>query len=224
MRDRDGKPEQPALGDLDGIEGPSPSPERGSTSHTAVDDDAPPSRRDNYSGDISQLLDDPPADEELPEVAPRRDQHSGDVGQLLDDPPETDYHRGRFAGYEAGSGVRKFVFIGLVVASIGAVIAGYWYITYLHANKTPLHAVPLPEGTDISKRSRVMTWSSGQARLGLTREPPGLLAIELPDRVLRLAPDCDSAQVRLNVVDGKTVQLMVLFGDIVEEAPAAASP
>jgi len=212
VRDRDGKPKGPLLDELSAVDD---AADNGDAKD--IGGDHAPSRHDHYSGDMSQLLDDPPADEELPAVAPPRDNHNGDIDQLLDDPPDTDYHRGRFAGYEAGSRVRRFVFIGLALSSIAAVIAGYWYITYLHANRTPQHAVPLPEGTDTSKRSRTMTWSSGQARLGLTREPPGLLAIELPDRTIRLAPDCDSAQVRLDVVDGKTVQMTVLFGDIVEE-------
>jgi len=147
-----------------------------------------------------------------------RAEHSGDIDQLLDDPPETDYHRGRFAGYEAGSRVRRFVFVGLGLATIGAVITGYLYISYQHEHRLPVHAMPLPEGTDISSRPRTMTWSSGKARLGLTREPPGLLAIELPDRVVRLAEGCDSAQVRLEVKDGETVEMLVIFGEI-EQVP-----
>jgi hypothetical protein len=188
-----------------------------------------PPDRDRHVGGDDQLLDDPPAPradyrggaDELMSAPPDRDRHVGGTDQLLDDLPDTDYNLGRFAGYQAGSGVRRFVFIGLGLAAIGAVIAGYFYITYLHENRTPVHAVPLPEGTDISERPRVMSWSSGKARLGLTREPPGLLAIELPDRVLRLADGCDSAQVRLNVVDGETVEMTVLFG-VVDEEPIKA--
>jgi len=166
---------------------------------------------------LDQLLADPPeTDDDLSRRYVDLERHGDGSDQLLEQLPETDHHRGRFAGYEAGARVRRFIVIALALASVGAVIAGYMYITYLHDNRTPVHAVPLPEGTDISQRPRTMTWSSGKARLGLTREPPGLLEIELPDRVIRLAEGCDSAQVRLNVDNGRTVEMIVLFGEVDE--------
>ena len=69
-----------------------------------------------------------------------------------------------------------------------------------------------------------MAWSGGKARLGLDRQPPGILAIELPDRTLRLAEGSDQAQLKLEVRDGKTVELKVLFGAIVEELGPGARP
>ncbi|HGG56506.1 MAG TPA: hypothetical protein ENK31_01785 [Nannocystis exedens] len=196
-------------------------------SDTDTDDGLPPRsiKHDLHGGGLDQLLVDPPdTDDDLPPRSVKHDLHSGGLDQLLDRLPETDHHRGRFAGYEAGTGARRFILIALVLASIGAVVAGYMYITYLHNNRTPVHAVPLPEGTDISKRPRTMTWSSGKARLGLTREPPGLLEIELPDRLIRLAEGCDSAQVRLNVENGKTIEMIVLFGEVDELPRPTATP
>jgi hypothetical protein len=43
-------------------------------------------------------------------------------------------------------------------------------------------------------------------------------AIVLPDRVLRLAEGCDHAQVKVNVVDGQTVELKIITGEIVSES------
>ena len=49
----------------------------------------------------------------------------------------------------------------------------------------------------------------GPAELELIREVVGLA-----DRILTLAPGCDHAQVKVNVVDGETVDLRVIVGEI----------
>ncbi|MCB9704595.1 MAG: hypothetical protein H6711_22110 [Myxococcales bacterium] len=151
-------------------------------------------------------------------VEAARDPNARD-DELLADPPETDFHLGRLGGYRAAGRMRSLLAVGFAVATVAAIAAGYYYITYLQEHRTPVHAVPLPEGSDLEGRPRTMTWSGGKARLGLTREPPGLLEIELPDRTLRLADGCDSAQVRVNVDGGRTVEVTVLFGEV-DQVPA----
>ena len=54
--------------------------------------------------------------------------------------------------------------------------------------------------------------------------PPGVLEIALPDRTLRLADGSDQAQMALEVEEGKTVALKVIFGDVVEELAPGARP
>ena len=142
--------------------------------------------------------------------------------ELMADPPPAHYNRGRLGGYAAGAGMRR-VFIGLVVVLVtaGVLVVSWWART-----RPPEHPqqFQLPAGTDLDARPRTMAWSGGKARLGLDRQPPGILAIELPDRTLRLAEGSDQAQLKLEVRDGKTVELKVLFGAIVEELGADALP
>ncbi|MCH9686995.1 MAG: hypothetical protein K0V04_36505, partial [Deltaproteobacteria bacterium] len=56
------------------------------------------------------------------------------------------------------------------------------------------------------------------ARLGMSRQDPGVRAIVLPDRIVTLAPGCDHAQIKVDVRDGKTVQLDVVVGEIRQRA------
>jgi len=109
-----------------------------------------------------------------------------------------------------------------VVFVAGGVALLVWYTR----TREPVHAqqFQLPEGSELSSRPRTMVWSGGQARLGLDRAPPGLLAIELPDRTLRLADGCDQAQFKVVVEDGRTKTLKVLFGEVTEELGPGARP
>jgi len=106
------------------------------------------------------------------------------------------------------------------------VISGVLVVSWWARNRPPAHPqqFQLPAGTDLDSRPRTMAWSGGKARLGLDRQPPGILAIELPDRTLRLAEGSDQAQLKVEVRDGKTVALKVLFGAVVEELGADATP
>ncbi len=142
--------------------------------------------------------------------------------ELMDNPPVGDYHRGRLGGHVQG-GRMRLVFGILIVAFIAAGVAMMiWYVR----NRPPEHSsqYQLPAGSQLDGRPRTMSWSGGKARLGLDRAPPGVLEISLPDRTLRLAEDSDQAQMTVNVEDGKTVALKVLFGDIVEDLTPGASP
>jgi hypothetical protein len=138
--------------------------------------------------------------------------------ELLDDPPETDHHLGRIAGYRRGSRARTAVFGTLALSVMAATLLGRWYAKrlddQLHRPSPTYELAPSESGEG---RSRELSWSTGRARLGLSREPPGVEQIRLPDRIVRLAEGHDHAQIRVEVRDGKTVQLDVIAGQIEEE-------
>lgn len=139
----------------------------------------------------------------------------GDDELLTELPPDTAH--GAFAGYQSNKRVRWFVGGALFVGTIGALWGGSWYVDYLERQSrrgiTPHYAAP----TDAGPEDRVMHWDSGPARLGLSREPPGVNLIVLPDRELRLAEGYDSAQISLRVENGRTVKMKVLTGRITVE-------
>lgn len=158
-------------------------------------------------------MSDPSRDPEEPTTGGERDR----LDELLADPPLGEHHQGRLGGYAAGARSRRILAIVGVVAVIAIIAGGYALITHFQNRKPiPIHAAPLPEGTDASGRSRVMTWSSGQARLALSREAPGADTIVLPDRVIGLADGCDAAQIKVDVEDGKTRMVKVLYGEVVQ--------
>ena len=140
---------------------------------------------------------------------------AGGHDELLADPPEDGVGAGAFAGYVRSRRVRWFVAGFLAFGFIGAVYAGNWYTDYVRKQarrgiKPEYDAPP----TNVSAEDRVMHWDSGPARLGLSREPPGVNLIVLPDRELRLHEGYDSAQLSVRVEDGRTVKLKVLTGRI----------
>ncbi len=141
--------------------------------------------------------------------------------ELLPDPPKLE-HAGRLAGYAAGSRMRRLIGALVVVFVAGGVALLVWFTR----TREPAHVqqFQLPEGSEMSSRPRTMVWSGGPARLGLDRAPPGLLAVELPDRTLRLADGCDQAQFKVDVEDGRTKTVKVIFGDVVEELGPGAAP
>lgn len=160
----------------------------------------------------------PGIDEPRPASAP-----SSRDDELLADPPQGEHHRGRLAGYEAGRGARRLLLLGLLVGLVGTAGAWFWYVTREPPPPRP-RQFQLPAGTDASERPRVFTWSEGKAQLGLSREPPGVEAVELPDRTLRLAPGSDLARFKVVVADGATSVLEVLSGAVVEELKPGATP
>ena len=137
------------------------------------------------------------------------------LDELLDDPPRGDHHLGRFAGDRAGRKVRALMatVLGLAIVSAAWV---WWRHTVVRAHERT-HPFELPADVDVSTRPREMTWSGGKARLGLSREAPGIEVIHLPDRDIRLAGGCERAQIKVDVRDGQTVALKVISGEIEQE-------
>jgi len=138
----------------------------------------------------------------------------GNLDELMADPPEISA-RGSLEGYRDGSRVRRKVYIGLVAGAAIAVLGGHWYARHLeHQRKNPEAHYTVAEGAEDEIRPRSLQWNDGYARLALSRDPPGVNQIVLPDRTIQLAKGVDTAQVKVKVIDGKTVQLKVISGDI----------
>ena len=138
----------------------------------------------------------------------------GNLDELLEDPPGLSA-RGSLAAYAEGSRVRRRVYLGLILGTLGAAVAARWYASYLdHKRRNPVPEYTLADGASDEIRPNKIEWSSGFARLGLSRQSPGVEQIVLPDHVITLAEGCDHAQVRVNVVEGRTVELKVLVGDV----------
>lgn len=141
--------------------------------------------------------------------------------ELLPDPPAGEHHLGRLAGYRAARKVRLVLLACLAV--LFTVTAVVWY-QWARPAPASSRQFQLPPGTDLSARPRVLTWSSGKARLGLSREPPGVDTVELPDRTLRLAAGSDLAQFKVVVEDDRTVAIEIVSGAIVEDLKPGATP
>lgn len=191
----------------------------------------PPLAREALGDPLGDPLRDPLADEprarlqgdlasELRKAEPPPPRERDD--ELMADPPVGVHHLGRLEGYRQGGRMRMLL-AGLVVLFVaGGVALVVWFVR----TRPPVHAqqFELPAGSDLDARPRVMAWSGGKARLGLDRNPPGVLQIDLPDRSLKLADGCDQAQMKLDVEDGKTTELRVIFGEVVEELKPGARP
>ncbi len=148
---------------------------------------------------------------------PRRDRSD----ELLADLPAGDHHLGRLAGYRAGRTLRRRLgwLMGAVLLLIVAVSVRYQLQLReerARAEYERLHPWSLPAGSDTASRPRTISWTSGKARLALSAEPPGANRIELPDRVIELAEGHDHAQVKFEVRQGRTVDLVVLSGEVVQ--------
>lgn len=152
-----------------------------------------------------------------PEPPPARERDD----ELLLDPPKGD-HGGRLSAYAAGAGMRRVIFALVIAFVAGGVALTIWFVRTREPEHVP--QFQLPAGSEMSSRPRTMVWSGGAARLGLDRAPPGLLAVELPDRTLRLAEGCDQAQFKVNVEEGQTKSLKIVFGEVVEELGPGAAP
>lgn len=134
--------------------------------------------------------------------------------ELLTEVPAHDYHLGQFAGWRATRKVRWFV-AGTLGASmlVGLVVL---IVHTLQARHAELHPMPELEATIAPGTPRDMSLADGSMRVGLSREPPGVNILHLPDRDITLARGVDKAQFKVEVRDGKTVRLKVLTGEIVE--------
>ncbi len=144
--------------------------------------------------------------------------------ELLSDPPEGPGYA-PLHGYRAGSRARRLLWLVVALALFTAVGAGVWW-----ARRTDerLRRSSAPAAASYSAspgtRPREMVWTSGRARLGLSRFEPGVQVIRLPDRTLRLAEGCDHAQVVVEV-EGDTSRVRVLLGEIIEEpSPTPGRP
>ncbi|MDC0722540.1 hypothetical protein [Nannocystis bainbridge] len=144
--------------------------------------------------------------------------------ELMRDPPPGEHHLGRFAGYGAANRVRRILIACLSVLVVATVFVWYGWARQRPEPTTTLRQFELPAGTDTSDRPRVLAWSQGKARLGLTRAPPGVDTIELPDRTLKLKDGSDMAQFKVVVEDGKTTALDLVSGEIVEILHPGATP
>ena len=155
----------------------------------------------------------------------RRAPTSGADDELLDDPP-MGAPPGGMQGYSAGRRLR-WIIGGIVVVLVGGI---GWTVKRTrdaalaerNAPKEPSYTLATDDASELGERPRQLVWSDGPARLGLSRQEPGVQEIVLPDRRLRLAPGHDVAQLRLEVTGGRTTELKVLVGDIVQLPPAAA--
>ncbi|MCA9653182.1 MAG: hypothetical protein H6712_34010 [Myxococcales bacterium] len=146
--------------------------------------------------------------------APDDQPTAGGLDELLESIPEGGSY-GPLTGYRDGSRVRRWVYLALVLGVVAAVLAGRWYVGYLEEQRRiPTPEYQLAEGAEDEERPDVLVWTSGIARLGLTRQQPGIRAIVLPDRIITLAPSCDHAQIKVDVRDGETTMLKVVVGEI----------
>jgi hypothetical protein len=171
-----------------------------------------------------------PDDDQLRAAPARKPPTTGGLDELLDAPPPG-APPGGLDGYRAGRWLR----LGMISVIVTGVLATAWWLVDDRKQRDAADAAPtmpsytlLPE-VDPSARARRLVWSEGPARLGLSRQEPGVEEIVLPDRRLVLAPGHDIAQVKLEVKDGATVALKVLVGEVVQLPPlpeeaAAGSP
>jgi hypothetical protein len=134
--------------------------------------------------------------------------------ELLEELPATDHHLGRFAGWRAVRKTRWIVGVTLGVALIVGVVVFVLHSRELRHRR--LHPLPEVEATITPGTPREMTMSEGHMRVGLSREPPAVNVLHLPDRDITLAPGAEKAQFKVEVRGGETVMVKVLTGEIVE--------
>jgi hypothetical protein len=150
----------------------------------------------------------------------------GNVDELLTEIPEGEAP-GSIDGYRAGSRMRLWIFGGLIVGTIGLGIAAHQWVEHLEDERATIVPHYIVDEESAARAVRELHWAEGPARLGLSREPPGVEVIVLPDHEIRLADGHDHAQVKVLVRDGKTVDIKVLSGKIElkeVEAPTPAEP
>jgi hypothetical protein len=142
---------------------------------------------------------------------------AGQLNELLVDPPPGP-QGGSIAGYRAGRWSRA-AFAVVMLAVIGGGVGLYRWIRARAEAQRDAPVIPsyaIAPDDDLTSRPRQLVWSSGPARVGLSREPRGVEEIVLPDRRIRLADGSDHAQIKVEVVGDRTTSLKVLVGDIVQ--------
>jgi hypothetical protein len=159
----------------------------------------------------------------FPRGKPGDNPTEGNVDELLTEIPQGGTP-GSIAAYRSGSRVRRWVFGLLIVGTIGAAVAGHQYFKWLERQRVIVRPEYVVDEEASADAVRAFHWDDGSARLGLSREPPGVEVIVLPDREIRLADGHDHAQVNLTVRDGKTIKLKVLSGKIVQTPTGQPRP
>jgi hypothetical protein len=175
--------------------------------------DQPDDERELTFAELIERNPEPPPPEpepDLPSVARPRERDD----ELLTELPPHDYHLGHFAGWRATRKLRWFVGGTLGATLLVGVISLIVHTLELRHQK--LHPMPEVEATIAPGTPRDMTLSEGSMRVGLSREPPGINILHLPDRDITLARGSDKAQFKIEIREGKTVRLVVLTGEIVE--------
>ena len=145
-----------------------------------------------------------------PDQAPTQ----GDLDELMEDPPAS-VGDGVLSAHQDGGRIRRRVYGGTVLGALVLIAIGYSYVAQLqHKRDNPTAQYTVAAGAEDEIRPRSMVWNSGFARLALSREPPGITQIVLPDRFVELADGVDTAQFKVNVVDGRTISFKVLTGQV----------
>lgn len=144
----------------------------------------------------------------------------GREDELLADPPETGVG-GMFEGYRRGARARWMLW-GASLLGVGLVTAGILWARRA-SEVRPNYA--LVDTAEVREDDRVLHWATeGEARLGLTREPPGVHTLILPDRIVRLADDQDHAQVLVRIENGETRAIKTLTGRVHTEPRSTQDP
>jgi hypothetical protein len=155
----------------------------------------------------------PPAEPDLADL-PRAARPRERDDELLTELPPHDYYLGHFAGWRATRKLRWFV-----GGTLGATLLVGVIVLIVHTREVrhhKLHPMPEVEATITPGTPRDMSLSEGSMRVGLSREPPGINILHLPDRDVTLARGSDKAQFKVEIREGKTARLQVLTGEIVE--------
>lgn len=148
--------------------------------------------------------------ERQPDQAPTK----GELDELMEDPPASS-GGGVLSAHQDGGRIRRRVYGGTIVGALVLIAIAYSYVAHLqHERDNPTAQYTVAAGAEDEIRPRSMEWNSGFARLALSREPPGITQIVLPDRLVELKDGVDTAQFKVNVVDGKTIVFKVLTGEV----------
>ena len=154
----------------------------------------------------------------------------GNIDELLADIP-ANAAPSSLEGYKSGARMRWYLAGGLVLGTIALGIGAHQYIEHLEEQRRIIVPAYVVDEEAAARAVRELHWADGPARLGLSREAPGVEVIVLPDREIRPADGHDHAQVKVEVRNGKTVDIKVLSGKIKlsereaqPPAPPASSP
>lgn len=136
---------------------------------------------------------------------------AGHDDELLDELPAHTSVGGTLEGYARGRRSRLILLFVAIAVFAGLALA-VWTLQR-PARIEPHYNLVDPE---LPSTDRVLQWETeGEFRLGLTRKPPGVLRIDLPDRSIRLAEESDHAQVMVRIERGETRAVRTITGRVV---------